>query len=266
MAEEQQEVADEFGPNAWLVDELYEKYRLDPTSVSASWQEFFADNRPTRNGGSTEPAAPPAAAEPPPAQAAQPPQPAVSPPAPPAKPAKPAPAPASAGSPLPGAALRTAVNMEASLGVPTATSFRVVPARLLEVNRKVLNNHLARTRGGKVSFTHIIGYAVVQAVKAMPVMNRTFVPGQDGTPPSVIDNEHVNLGLAIDVTKSDGSHTLLVPVIKNADTLDFKQFVNAYEELIRKIKSNKISPDDFAGATLSLTNPGTIGTVQSVPR
>src|SRR5437763_14337656 len=111
MAEEQQEVADEFGPNAWLVDELYEKYRLDPASVSASWQEFFADYRPTRNGGSTEPAAPPAAAEPPPAHAAQPAQPAASPPAPPAKPAKPAPAPASVGSPVRGAAPRTGVHL-----------------------------------------------------------------------------------------------------------------------------------------------------------
>ena len=133
-----------------------------------------------------------------------------------------------AGQPLRGAALRTAENMDRSLSVPTATSFRVVPARLLEVNRRVLNNHLTRTRGGKVSFTHIIGYAVVQAIKAMPVMNKTFVPAADGSPASVIANEHIGLGLAVDVTKSDGSHTLLVPCIKNADTLDFKNFVTAY--------------------------------------
>src|SRR5205085_294910 len=89
---------------------------------------------------------------------------------------------------------------------------------LLEVNRTILNNHLMRTRGGKVSFTHLIGFAVVQAIKQLPVMNRTFVPAADGAGPSVTDNEHINLGLAIDVTKSDGSHTLLVPCIKGADT------------------------------------------------
>src|SRR5438105_10947078 len=143
------DLPDEFGPNAWLVDELYEKFRLDPSSVSPSWQEFFADYRPQHTNATSDEvpsAAAPAAAEPPPAPAA-------------AQPAKPAPQGVAVGTPLRGAALRTASNMEASLGVPTATSFRVVPARLLEVNRKVLNNHLARTRGGKVSFTHLIGYA-----------------------------------------------------------------------------------------------------------
>jgi 2-oxoglutarate dehydrogenase E1 component len=156
--------------------------------------------------------------------------------------------------------------MEASLHVPTATSVRVVPARLLEVNRKVLNNYLARTRGGKVSFTHLIGYAVVQALHELPVMNAAFVPGEEGQPDGVIHHAHVGLGLAVDQEKSDGSRTLLVPVIRDADTLDFRAFWLAYEDLIRKVRTNKISPDDFAGATASLTNPGTIGTVQSVPR
>src|SRR5262249_19745032 len=98
---------------------------------------------------------------------------------------------------------------------------------------------------------------------SMPVMNRTFVPGD---PPWYVPNEHVNLGLAIDVTKSDGSHTLLVPSIKAADTLDFKAFWTAYEDLVRKFTGNKVAPEDFAGTTDSLAKPGTIGTVQAVPR
>ena len=156
--------------------------------------------------------------------------------------------------------------MEKSLEVPTATSFREVPAKLLEVNRKIINGYLGRTRGGKVSFTHIIGYAIVQALEdAVPRMNSTFLEGEDGKP-RVIRNEHVGLGLAVDLEKSDGSRTLLVPVVKEADTLDFRGFWGAYEELIRKVRTNKLGVDDFAGATVTLTNPGTIGTVQSVPR
>ena len=265
-----------FGANAWLVDEMYEQFRADPSSVSESWQEFFADYKrdlPADAGnGSKAAQPPPAAATPAPAQpapvaaapaaqapAAQPKdQPAATTPSPQPK-AEP-----SAAEPLRGAAVRIVQNMEASLAVPTATSFRVVPAKLLEVNRRVINGYLGRTRGGKVSFTHLIGYAVVQGVKAMPVMNRAYTEA-DGKP-AVIRHEHVGLGLAVDVEKSDGSRTLFVPVIRDCDTLDFRQFHAAYEDLIRKVKSNKIGADDFAGTTLSLTNPGTIGTVQSVPR
>ena len=156
--------------------------------------------------------------------------------------------------------------MEASLGVPTATSFRDVPAKLLEVNRRVINGYLGRTRGGKVSFTHIIGYAIVRAIhETVPRMNSTYLEGADGKP-RVIRHEHVGLGLAVDVEKSDGSRSLLVPVIRDADTLDFRAFWGTYEEIIRKVRSNKLTVDDFAGATITLTNPGTIGTKQSVPR
>ena len=156
--------------------------------------------------------------------------------------------------------------MEASLGVPTATSFRDVPAKLLEVNRRVVNGYLGRTRGGKVSFTHIIGYAIVRAIaETVPRMNSTFLTGDDGKP-RVIRHEHVGMGLAVDVEKSDGSRSLLVPVIRDADTLDFRAFWGSYEEIIRKVRSNKLTVDDFAGATITLTNPGTIGTKQSVPR
>jgi 2-oxoglutarate dehydrogenase E1 component len=247
-------MAETFGPNDWLVEEMYDKYRLDPTSVSESWQEFFADYRADGPSGAAAaapavPAAPAVSAAPVAAKATT---------APPV--AIPA---GETAKPLRGAAARIVANMEASLGVPTATSFRVVPAKLLEINRTILNNHLGRTRGGKVSFTHLIGYALVQALKDVPVMNATFV---EGDPPAVVRHDHIGLGLAVDVEKSDGSRTLLVPCIKQADTLDFKGFWLAYEELIRKVRNNKISVDDFAGVTVSLTNPGTIGTVQSVPR
>jgi 2-oxoglutarate dehydrogenase E1 component len=172
-------------------------------------------------------------------------------------------------SPLRGAAARVATNMAASLAVPTATSVRTVPAKLLEVNRQILNNQLARTTGAKVSFTHLIGFAVVRALQAVPALNATYVEeqGPDGrTVPSIVRHQHVGLGLAVDVQRPDGSRTLMVPCIKRADTLDFRSFVLAYEELVRKVHGNKVSPDDFTGVTVSLTNPGTLGTVQSVPR
>ena len=260
------------GQNAWLVDEMYDRFKRDPASVSESWQEFFHDYRPeTTAGGATTngPAAAPTTS--PPAQPVPPKpnlrDPAASTAAEPRKfeevAVKSAPARTEA-EPLRGAAARIVANMEASLRVPTATSVRPVPAKLLEVNRKIANNHLSRTRGGKLSFTHLIGYAIVRALEDVPALNNTYVD-VDGKP-AITRNEHVGLGLAVDVPKTDGTRTLLVPVVKNADTLDFRGFWEHYEELIRKVKTNKIGPDDFAGATVTLTNPGTIGTVSSVPR
>jgi 2-oxoglutarate dehydrogenase E1 component len=193
-----------FGPNAWLVDEMYERFVADPDSVGASWKEFFADYRPEMRTGQV-PAVGTA-----PLTAPSPPSP---PPAPTATAASATPASESeAAEPLRGAAARIVLNMEASLGVPTATSFRDVPAKLLEVNRRIINGYLGRTRGGKVSFTHLIGYAVVQAFESMPVMKSSYAL-VDGKP-GVIRHEHVNLGLAVDVEKSDGGRTLLVPAIK----------------------------------------------------
>ena len=239
MAQERQA---SFGPNAWLVDEMYDQYRADPSSVTESWRDFFADYR---GAGVPAPVLP--ADSPPPA-------------APPPRP-KPAPdPPASDVRPLRGAAARLVANMEASLAVPTATSARVVPARLLEVNRKVLNGHLARIGGSKVSFTHLIGYALIRALDAVPAMRSIYVDGGISRP------AHVGLGLAIDVAKSDGSRTLLVPCIPEADTLSFAAFHAAYEDVVRRVRSNRIAPDDFAGVTMTLTNPGTLGTVSSVPR
>ncbi|HEY2564119.1 MAG TPA: multifunctional oxoglutarate decarboxylase/oxoglutarate dehydrogenase thiamine pyrophosphate-binding subunit/dihydrolipoyllysine-residue succinyltransferase subunit [Acidimicrobiales bacterium] len=255
-----------FGPNAWLVEDMYDRFRADPTSVSDSWREFFHDYKPVTGAPTGQvPAVTATAVAPAPA------------------PATTTEAPRQNGAatgggapqavdsdekpvPLRGAAGRIVVNMEASLGVPTATSVRSVPAKLLEVNRTIINNQLSRTMGGKVSFTHLIGYAVVKGLEAVPSMNSAFVADADGKgTPGVVRHARVGLGLAVDVEKSSG-RTLLVPCIRDADLLDFRAFVGAYEDLVRKVHTNKIAPDDFAGTTVTLTNPGTLGTVQSVPR
>jgi 2-oxoglutarate decarboxylase len=167
-------------------------------------------------------------------------------------------------TPLRGAAASVVKNMNASLTVPTATSVRAVPAKLLVDNRVVINNHLARSRGGKVSFTHLIGYALVRALDDFPNMNSAFAE-VDGKP-TLVQPEHVNFGLAIDLPKSDGSRSLVVANIKNAGTMDFAAFWGGYEDVIRRARAGKLTMDDFTSTTISLTNPGTIGTNHSVPR
>ena len=167
--------------------------------------------------------------------------------------------------PLRGVAATIAANMVESLGVPTATSIRVVPAKLLEVNRKIINNQLRRTRGGKVSFTHLIGWAMVQGMRQMPAMTSSYHADADGRG-YVRRPDQINLGLAMDLERKDGSRTLLVPNIKDVGTLDFGGFFRTYEEVVRKVRRNELKPDLFAGTTATLTNPGTVGTVGSVPR
>ncbi|MFB7995197.1 multifunctional oxoglutarate decarboxylase/oxoglutarate dehydrogenase thiamine pyrophosphate-binding subunit/dihydrolipoyllysine-residue succinyltransferase subunit [Streptomyces sp. NPDC056002] len=300
-----------FGPNEWLVDEIYQQYLQDPNSVDRAWWDFFADYKPgapaqpttgapaqgsgpgtagTAAAGAAgtaaapaAPAAPAPAAPPAPAAA---PAPAPAPAAPVAKPAaaapaKPAaaavkaPAPAkaqpateAAGGPefvtLRGPSAAVAKNMNASIEVPTATSVRAVPVKLLFDNRIVINNHLKRARGGKISFTHLIGYAMVQAIKAMPSMNYSFAE-KDGKP-TLVKPEHVNFGLAIDLVKPNGDRQLVVAGIKKAETLNFFEFWQAYEDIVRRARDGKLGMDDFTGVTVSLTNPGGLGTVHSVPR
>ena len=278
-----------FGPNQWLVDELYQQYLADRNSVDPTWWEFFADYTPSdmpqghRGAGeqhgvpaasvaSAAVAAPAAPAAPTPPAAAAPAAAPVSPRAPQQIPRDPADTPAPRPTSveidevkIKGPAARVAQNMEASLGVPTATSVRAVPAKLLIDNRIVINNHLSRSRGGKVSFTHLIGFALVEALAAMPEMNYNFATDEAGKP-TLLKPSHVNLGIAIDLAKPDGSRSLLVPAIKHCETMDFAQFWAAYEDVVRRARNNKLTADDFAGTTISLTNPGTIGTVHSVPR
>ena len=254
----------DFGANSWLVEEMYEQYRLDPASVGESWQEFFSDYKSmaTAVAAVTHPKTEPAVVSAPQAAATTAGVTAV---------AATSPAPAVApvedvSQPIRGAGLAIVSNMERSLTVPTATSFRNVPAKLLEVNRGVINGYRLRTGQSKISFTHLIGYAIVRAIAdAVPAMNSGFSEGADGKP-RVTHHQHINMGLAVDVAKSDGSRTLVVPVLREADRLSFAEFLVAYEDLVRKVKQNKLTVADFQGATISLTNPGTIGTVQSVPR
>jgi multifunctional 2-oxoglutarate metabolism enzyme len=165
---------------------------------------------------------------------------------------------------LRGPAAAVAKNMNLSRELPTATSVRAVPVKLLFDNRIVINNHLKRARGGKVSFTHLIGYAMVQALKAMPSMNHSFTE-KDGKP-TLVKPEHVNLGLAIDLVKGNGDRQLVVAAIKKAETLSFFEFWQAYEDVVRRARTGKLTMDDFTGVTASLTNPGGIGTVHSMPR
>ena len=245
-----------FGANTWIVEELYRDYLADPSSVPESWHDFFSDYRPGDGGNGTAAAPPrPRPDQRPPARARA-----------EGRAAEEAEAPAvpEDAIPLRGVAATIAENMAESLTVPTATSIREVPAKLLEVNRRILNNQLQRTRGGKVSFTHIIGWAMVRALQRVPAMTRSFVADADGKP-YVRQPEHINLGLAVDVERKSG-RVLLVPNIKQADTLDFAGFWRAYEELIRRVRTGDLDTAMFADTTATLTNPGTVGTVGSVPR
>ncbi|MGV9415623.1 multifunctional oxoglutarate decarboxylase/oxoglutarate dehydrogenase thiamine pyrophosphate-binding subunit/dihydrolipoyllysine-residue succinyltransferase subunit [Nocardia sp. NPDC003693] len=291
----------QFGQNQWLVDEMYQKYKQDPSSVDESWHEFLADYTPEATGdsGNSQAVAPaPAAAAPAPAPKAAPaPAKAAAPAAPAAPKPAPAPAPAPAAAPtqerapqtvpaktsnaaptagapktesadeskvLRGPAAAIVKNMSASLTIPTATSVRAIPAKLMIDNRLVINNHLARTRGGKISFTHLLGYAIVQGIKSFPNMNRHFAE-IDGKP-NAVTPAHTNLGLAIDLQGKDGNRTLAVAAIKNTEDMTFAQFHTAYEDVVRRARAGKLTNDDFSGVTISLTNPGTIGTNHSVPR
>lgn len=255
-----------FGANEWLVDEIYEQYLKNPESVDPAWHEFFADYVPgerTEVKLKTDGVAIPApqiqpitdqvaGTVPTPAPAI------ITPPAPAA------PQPTVEPEVLRGPAGKVVTNMEESLSVPTATSVRTVPATLLIENRTFINEHLNRTRGGKVSFTHLIAWAVVKAMAKMPSMNASYLE-HDGKP-AILKHPNVNIGLAIDLTKPDGTRQLLVPNIRAAEQMEFATFWATYDDIVRRARENKLAVDDFVGTTVSLTNPGTIGTVHSVPR
>src|SRR6185437_15244 len=164
---------------------------------------------------------------------------------------------------LRGPAAMLAKAMDESRAVPTATSFRTIAVDTLDAKRKAINAQL-KERGLKTSFTHLVAWAIIAAAKDVPVMVRSFAE-RDGKP-YAIENGPVNLGIAVDVTKKDGSHSLMVPAIKNSQDLDFAGFHTAFEDLIAKTRENKLTADDFQGTNISLTNPGGIGTVASVPR
>ncbi|PZU32883.1 MAG: multifunctional oxoglutarate decarboxylase/oxoglutarate dehydrogenase thiamine pyrophosphate-binding subunit/dihydrolipoyllysine-residue succinyltransferase subunit [Microbacterium sp.] len=287
----------DFGANEWLVAEMYDQFVKDRASVDESWWPVLeAYEKTQQDAGTAAPAAsapaapaapttsrpaasPAASAEPRPVTA---PVPVVG--AQPVartttRPAAPQPVPAEAPkarpgtvpearedvvTPLRGMPKTLAANMDESLSVPTATSVRTVPAKLMIDNRIVINNHMSRTRGGKVSFTHLIGWALIQALKAFPSQNVSYAE-VDGKP-SVVAPAHINLGIAIDLPKPDGTRALMVPSIKQAESLTFNEYLASYEDLVKRARGNKLTAADFQGTTVSLTNPGGIGTVHSVPR
>ena len=270
------EASDEVGANAWVIDEMRDLWAADPTSVDDSWRALFEGQAPgSPNAKTASPAAPAASRTTIDTTATDVTSPATATgvTAPPEGKTRPERAPRAdpadhppIGEPIRGVGARIVSNMEASLSVPTATSFRDVPAKLLEVNRKVINGHLGRKMVRKVSFTHLIGYAVVRAIAdTVPAMNNIFATDAQGKP-RIVRPDHIGLGIAVDIARDDGTRSLMVPCIPDADTLDFTAFVDRYDEQIAKIRENRLSADDLRGVTVTITNPGTLGTRQSVPR
>ncbi|HSD72125.1 MAG TPA: multifunctional oxoglutarate decarboxylase/oxoglutarate dehydrogenase thiamine pyrophosphate-binding subunit/dihydrolipoyllysine-residue succinyltransferase subunit, partial [Thermoanaerobaculia bacterium] len=231
----------EFGDNASYVAELLARYRENPDSVDEEWREFFRD----RLGES-------AAAPPRPAEIAAPPRP----PAPPERTAD--------RQPLTGGALRIAENMEASLAVPTATSQRQIPIKLADENRRLVNEYRAAGDEPKISFTHLIAWAVVRALQTFPRLNDSY--DDSGESPSRIRRDEIRFGLAVDVEKPDGSRTLVVPNVKGVEKMSFPEFAAAADDVVQRARAGKLQVSDFEGTTISLTNPGTLGTTTSVPR
>lgn len=284
-----------FGTNEWIVEDMREAYLADPASVTQSWREFFSENpqylagqspatpsKPlTASVGVQIPGAATASASRRPVLASEDVSRSDLPPAPTAQFKSPTSpyaynqAHSEAGETsngvvesvdtLKGASARTAKNMEASLQIPTATSARAIPAKVLIENRLLINTHLASTRGGKVSFTHLIAWALVESLAEMPEMNVAYTLDEKGKP-ALHNPAHVNLGLAIDVPSANGERRLLVPSVKNADTLDLAGFIDAYDALVVKARKGQLTVDDFKDTTATLTNPGMIGTLNSVPR
>jgi len=166
--------------------------------------------------------------------------------------------------PLSTIAARIAGNMQESLEIPPATSLRTMPVKALDENRRIINKHLLNIKRRKVSFTQLLAWAIVRGIVKYPHLNSSFAQ-VDGKSYKII-KESVNIGLAVDVTRKDGSRLLLVPNVKNAQELNFSDFIIAFDTIIDKARNNRIEPDDMIGTTITLTNPGMIGTTSSSPR
>src|SRR5271155_4311605 len=233
--------------NSWLEDELYQQYLYDRKTVDAGWTQVFESNGHSETPSNGTPAPPPetrqllALAK-----------------------ATPTVGPGEHLVPLRGPALRIAENMTASLAVPVATSQRVMPVKVIDENRRAINQHRAAAGQSKLSYTHLIAWAIVKAVQEVPALNQAF--SEQGAESYRVTRDHVNLGVAVDVAGKDGARSLKVPNIKNAQSMNFAQFVAAYDELIARTRANKLQVADFEGTTISLTNPGTVGTMGSNPR
>ncbi len=249
-------IATEFGANATYVEDLFRQFQHNPQSIDEEWGEYFNallggnGNAPegTTSTGQRQASPAPVATV---SQAT----------------AAPTPAPATAPEdrvPIRGAALKIVENMEASLGVPTATSIRQIPIKLLDENRRWINRHFADHARAKASYTHFIAWAVIKGLATYPQMNDGYEEAGDTA--YRLRRAEVNLGIAVDVTKKDGSRTLLVPNIKGANRLTFPQFLDAYQDVVTRARNGRLQLADFQGTTISVTNPGTIGTSASSPR
>lgn len=268
-----EQVLESFGPNTSYVWDMLQQYLEDPNSVNETWQQLFAEvvasgtitipqrteTKKTSNGEhSTEvkPSAVHSAKSSAYANALA--------------DRSSSPAPSSLESirkqlsAISGVAGKIVENMEASLALPTATSLRVIPVKVLDENRSLLNKYLGSRSRGKISYTHIVAWAIVKALKKFPNINASFtrVEGQAYRDEKL----QINIGIAVDMTRKDGSRTLLVPNIKNANEMSFEEFVAAYDSMIDKARKSALDPSDFQGTSITLTNPGTVGTVSSVPR
>ena len=286
-------IAENFGANATYVEGLLSRFRSDPSLVDESWRAYFAEllgsdatapaaraPETTDNGraATTPVAAAPALDAAPGVATAASATPSAGSAATRAPQKEPAPEPERAptasaattppttveATPIRGGALKIVENMEASLGVPTATSQRRVPVKVMDENRRIINSHLQEQGRGKTSYTHLVAWAIIRALAEFPQLNDGFEM-TDGHA-ARLRRESVNFGLAIDLAKKDGSRTLLVPNIKGANRMRFSEFLAAYDDVIKRARTGKLGIPDFQGTTISLTNPGTIGTVASMPR
>lgn len=259
-------IAENFGANATYVESLLARWQSDPSLVDESWRSYF-EELIGPNGDQATIASPPAAA--PPKEISESDGNAAA--TAPAK-TKKSEAPTAATTtsvqgealPIRGPALKIVENMQASLSVPTATSQRRIPVRLLDENRRIINRHLEEAGRGKASYTHLIAYALLRALEDFPQMNDGFDVIEEQ--PVRVKRAAINLGLAIDLEKKDGTRSLLVPNIKKANSLTFSEFLKAYDDVVTRARTGKLQVPDFQGTTISLTNPGTIGTVASTPR
>jgi 2-oxoglutarate dehydrogenase E1 component len=236
---EARDFTEQFGFSAGYVEKLYSDYLAAPGSVGEEWRSFFDQLADAPAG--------------PPPDAAR---------------SDPRPAPEISHTddvePLRGLAARIADNMEESLGIPTATSARDVPVKVLEENRRIINQHLAKAYRGKASFTQIVAWAMVDALRRHPAMTASFVLRDEK--PHRRSSPQVDLGVAVDVVGRNGERALVVPNIKNTTALDFAGFLRAYDDVIARARNGRLLPEDFQDTTCTLTNPGMIGTVSSLPR
>src|SRR5437870_1908586 len=258
----------DLGVNSWLEDELYQQYLHDHGAVDDSWKQLFENGGGDGAPAAQSPKTPEEPAQSVPAENRLPMEtPAAAPglrtaPAPGLQPEKGAAV--EEMVPLRGAAARIAENMEASVSIPLATSQRTIAVKVIDENRRMINHQRTLLGKSKVSYTHIIGWAIVRALEYFPGLNHAFTE-QNGEPFRIVRSK-INLGIAVDVPGKNGGRNLLVPNIKNAGELDFQQYVARFDDLVSRARAGKLTPEDFQGTTISITNPGTVGTMQSIPR